>query len=97
MDTLKTLALVLGYLGSIAAFLAGGLKFLDGYRKILCGQRCQLRSTMLHIYYRHLEQKKIRQYEMENFLLMYQPYKPMHRNSFIVEIHEEVTSWKIIT
>ena len=25
MDTLKTLALVLGYLGSIAAFLAGGL------------------------------------------------------------------------
>ena len=46
---------------------------------------------------RHLEQKEIRQYEMENFLLMYQAYKAMHGNSFIDEIHEEVTSWKIIT
>ena len=35
--------------------------------------------------------------EMENFLLMYQAYKAMHGNSFIDEIHEEVTSWKIIT
>lgn len=97
MDILKTIALALGYFGSIAAVLAGGLKLLDGYKKILAGQRCQLRSAMLHTYYHHLEQKEIRQYEMENFLQMYQAYKAMHGNSFIDEIHEEVTSWKIIT
>ena len=37
METLKTIALTLGYLASIAAFLAGGLKLLDGYKKILAG------------------------------------------------------------
>lgn len=97
METLKTIALTLGYFGSITAFLAGGLKLLDGYKKILAGQKCQLRAAMLHTYYRNLEQKQIRQYEMENFLQMYQAYKAMHGNSFIDEIHEEVTSWKIVT
>lgn len=97
METLKTIALALGYLASIAAFLGSGLKFLEGYRKMIEGQKCQLRAAMLHTYYRNLEQKQIRQYEMENFLQMYQAYKAMHGNSFIDEIHEEVTSWKIVT
>ena len=97
METLKTIALTLGYLASIAAFLGSGLKFLEGYRKMIDGQKCQLRAAMLHTYYRNLEQKEIRQYEMENFLQMYQAYKAMHGNSFIDEIHEEVTSWKIVT
>ena len=88
METLKTIALTLGYLASIAAFLGSGLKFLEGYRKMIEGQKCQLRAAMLHTYYRNLE---------ENFLQMYQAYKAMHGNSFIDEIHEEVTSWKIVT
>ncbi len=41
--------------------------------------------------------REIRQYEMQNFLALYEAYKVMRGNSFIDEIHEEVTSWEIIT
>ena len=70
METLKTIALTLGYVASIAAFLGSSLKFLEGYKKMIAGQKCQLRAAMLHTYYRNLEHKQIRQYEMENFLQM---------------------------
>ena len=56
-----------------------------------------MRSQMLHTYYRHKDTKQIRQYEMQNFLALYEAYKAMKGNSFIDEIHEDVTSWEIIT
>ena len=36
-------------------------------------------------------------FEHRETVQMYQAYKAMHGNSFIDEIHEEVTSWKIVT
>ena len=39
------------------------------------GMRCQLRSDMLHIYYQYKDEKKIRQYELENFVYLYKAYK----------------------
>lgn len=60
------------------------------------GQRCQLRSDMLHIYYKNKDDKKIHQYESENFTLMYTAYKALNGNSFIDIIKEEVTKWEII-
>lgn len=88
------------YAGYLSAIVAGGaliVKAVTSYLKILNGIKCQLRHDMLHIYYKNLESKTIRQCELENFLLMYQSYKSMGGNSFIDEIYEEVTSWKIIT
>jgi len=65
--------------------------------KIRKGQLCQLRSDMLRIYYANKDKKKIRQYEAENFLLLYEAYKALKGNSFIDAIHNEVVTWEIIT
>lgn len=52
---------------------------------------------MLRIYYKHKDEGVIRQYELENFMLMYKAYKALKGNSFIDIIQQEVTDWKIVT
>jgi hypothetical protein len=64
-------------------------------KRIVEGQRCQLRSEMLNTYYKHKDEDKIRQYELENFLLMYKAYKALKGNSFIDKIHDEVIEWEV--
>lgn len=65
--------------------------------KIINGQKCQLRSEMLQIYYHNKDAKKIRQYEYENFVLLYEAYKALKGNSFIDKIYNEVKKWEIDT
>ena len=66
-------------------------------RKIVNGQKCQLRSEMLQIYYHNKDTGIIRQYEFENFVFLYEAYKSLKGNSFIDKIYKEVHSWKIET
>lgn len=66
-------------------------------RKISNGTKCQLRSEMLRIYYHNCRQKIIRQYEYENFVMLYEAYKALKGNSFIDKIYKEVQTWKVIT
>ena len=66
-------------------------------RKVADGQKCLLRTDMLQIYYHHRETKVIRQYEYENFIMLYEAYKALKGNSFIDKIYEEVHEWEIIT
>ena len=61
------------------------------------GVKCQLRSDMLHIYYRHKDSGQIRQYELENFIFLYKAYKALRGNSFIDKIYKEVLTWEVIT
>lgn len=65
-------------------------------RKISNGTKCQLRSEMLRIYYRHREDGEIRQYEYENFIMLYEAYKALKGNSFIDKIYKELQEWAII-
>ena len=65
--------------------------------KISNGTKCQLRSEMLRIYYHNSESQEIRQYEYENFVMLYEAYKALKGNSFIDKIYAEVKTWKIIT
>lgn len=65
--------------------------------KIANGTKCQLRSEMLRIYYHHREAEIIRQYEYENFIMLYEAYKALKGNSFIDRIYEEVHTWKIVS
>lgn len=65
--------------------------------KIINGQKCQLRSEMLQIYYHNREAKKIRQYEKENFMMLYEAYKALKGNSFIDTIYDEVRKWETVT
>ena len=51
---------------------------------------------MLRTYYRHREEKAIRQYEYQNFILAYEAYKALGGNSFIKEIHDVVVEWEVL-
>ncbi len=64
---------------------------------IIRGIKCLLRSEMLRIYYHNEEKETIRQYEMQNFVLLYKAYKALRGNSFIDEIYEKIQTWKIVT
>ena len=61
------------------------------------GIKCLLRSEMLRTYYNNKEDKKIRQYECENFIMLYKAYKALKGNSFIDKINDEVMSWEVVT
>ena len=62
------------------------------------GQKCMLRAGMLSIYYTGKDHAgQIRQYEYENFVLMYQAYKAMKGNSFIDKIYKEVQEMEVVT
>ena len=65
--------------------------------KVSNGTRCQLRSEMLRIYYKNVESKTIRQYEFENFVLLYEAYKALKGNSFVDKIYEDVKEWKVVS
>lgn len=65
--------------------------------KICEGQKCQLRTDMMRTYYKNRDAKRLRQYEAENFVKMYQAYKAMGGNSFIDEIYNHVTQWDVET
>jgi len=66
-------------------------------RRISNGTRCQLRSEMLRIYYHSRETGKIRQYEYENFVMLYEAYKALKGNSFIDKIYKEIQELEIVT
>jgi hypothetical protein len=66
-------------------------------KRIIAGTLCHLRSDMLRTYYRHHEDKTIRQYELENFILAYEAYRALGGNSFIQKIHDEVVEWEVLS
>jgi hypothetical protein len=65
--------------------------------RVANGQKCLMRTDMLQIYYHNRERRKIRQYEYENFVMLYEAYKALKGNSFIDKIYEEVHEWEIIS
>jgi hypothetical protein len=81
----------------IGALLGAVVPVILWVKKIANGQKCQLRSEMLRIYYRHIEKKTIRQYEYENFVMLYEAYKALNGNSFIDKIYKEVQSWNVVS
>ncbi len=90
---LTTIATLIAEIGVLLGVI---IPVIVSIRKIATGTKCQLRSEMLRIYYRHRESEKIRQYEYENFVMLYEAYKALKGNSFIDKFHKEVESWEII-
>lgn len=85
------------FITELATLLGVVTPLLVSIRKIKNGTRCQLRSEMLRIYYHNREKRTIRQYEYENFIMLYEAYKALKGNSFIDRIYEEVREWDIVT
>ena len=70
---------------------------LLGLDKLTDALKCELRHDMLHTYYRHREDKFIRQYELEDFLYLYRGYKALGGNSFIDRIKSEIDEWAVLS
>lgn len=91
-----SLAHLVTLIGEIGVLIGVITPVIISVRKLSNGTKCQLRSEMLRIYYRHRESRTIRQYEFENFVFLYEAYKALKGNSFIDRIYEEVKTWEII-
>ena len=96
VEYLENIAKVIGFVGTIGGAVVFMAKMWKEQSKSKVGQLCLLRQEMLKIYYKHREDKTIRQYEAENFVMMYEAYKARGGNSFIDEVYDNVTSWKLI-
>lgn len=84
-------------IGEIGVLLGVIIPVIVSVRKIATGTKCQLRSEMLRIYYHCRADGIIRQYEYENFVMLYEAYKALKGNSFIDKIYEEVRSYEIVS
>ena len=60
------------------------------------GQRCLLRTEIVRIYYRHHDDRKLREFEYKNMEECYKAYKTLKGNSFVDRIHAEMQEWDII-
>lgn len=84
-------------IGEVGVLLGVIAPMVVSIRKISNGTRCQLRSEMLRIYYHCRESGKIRQYEYENFVMLYEAYKALKGNSFIDKIYKEVQEFEVVS
>lgn len=91
---LTSIVTLIGEIGVLLSVIIPVIVFVT---KIANGTKCQLRSEMLRAYYHNRDKGEIRQYEYENFIMLYEAYKALKGNSFIDKIYEEVHSWEIIT
>lgn len=91
------LSAVVALVTEISVLLGVIIPVIVWVSKIANGQKCQLRSDMLRTYYHHRERETIRQYEYENFVMMYEAYKALGGNSFIDKIYKEVQTWEIVS
>ena len=88
---------IIALTGELVTLLGIVITGIVSINKVMNGQRCLLRSEMLRIYYHHQDSGQIRQYEYENFVMLYEAYKKLKGNSFIDKVYEEVKKWKVIT
>ena len=98
MTAFSALVSVCSGLGSIVTLL---VLLAKPVRERLFGMSAiregMLRADMLATYYKHREEKTIRQYEYENYLYEYKAYKALRGNSFIDRIAQEIAGWEIVT
>ncbi len=87
---------IIALAGEVLALLGVIVTGIASISKVTNGQKCLLRSEMLRIYYHHQDSGEIRQYEYENFVMLYEAYKKLKGNSFINKVYEEVKKWKVI-
>ena len=91
------LTLIVTMIGELGVLIGVIIPVIVWIKKIATGEKCQLRSEMLQIYYHNRDSGEIRQYEYENFVMLYEAYKALKGNSFIDKIYAEVKKWKVIS
>ena len=97
METITQWAKDLCSIATCAALLIRPVReWIMGTEVIREGQRCLLRSEIVRTYYRHHEDRKLREFEFTNMEQCYEAYKALKGNSFIDRIHGEMQEWEIV-
>ena len=100
MNALQYLAAHAGDICQIATCAALLIKPIRerimGTETVREGQRCILRAEIVRLYYRHRDEKKLREYEYRLLEQCYKAYKVLRGNSFIDHIYAEMQEWEII-
>lgn len=91
------LSTIIALISEIGVLIGAIVPIVRSVKRVSNGTKCQLRSEMLRVYYHNRETETIRQYEYENFVMLYEAYKALRGNSFIDKIYEEVRSWDIVS
>lgn len=91
------LSTIIALISEIGVLIGVIVPVIRSVKRVSNGTKCQLRSEMLRVYYHNRETETIRQYEYENFVMLYEAYKALKGNSFIDKIYEEVRSWDIVS
>lgn len=94
---MEQLEMVLALIGSAAAVVGLFIKTFTSMGDIRRGVQCMLRQQMLEVYYKCRENRTIRQYQYENFVMSYRAYKALGGNSFIEHIKNEVDEFEVVT
>lgn len=89
---IKDVIVVVGFIASVVAILRK-LKI------IVNANKCQLRSQITAIYYKHVDEENptLREYERKNLDEMYGGYHTLHGNTFIDDIYEKMRHWTVVT
>ena len=94
---MEALILLCTRITALAAALGVLWKVYTKFAAVVEDIRCQLRSEMLRTYYHHRDEGCLRQYEAENFEHNYAAYVALGGNSFIGNVHKEVSEWNVVS
>ena len=91
-DIIKDVVVIVTFLGSVIAILRK-LKI------IVNASKCQLRSDITNIYYKHCDEEEptLREYERKNLDELYDGYHTLKGNHFVDDLYEKMRTWKVVT
>ena len=83
----------------IVAFLGSVFAILRKLKVIVNANKCQLRSNITAIYYRHCDEENptLREYERKNLDEMYDGYHTLRGNTFVNDLYEKMRRWNVVT
>lgn len=103
MEALKVIAELADLAGNVAGILTAAALLIKPIRERLLGLGLikdgimwLLATEIRKIYYRNLENQRLRQYEYETVSFCYKAYKALGGNSFIKHIVEEMETWTVV-
>lgn len=99
IEHLKTIALALGYLTTVGGVFIFLWKQWKKIQDIAEAQKCQLRSDILSIYYKHCDEEEptLREYERKNLDAEFAAYEVLHGNSFVSDVYnDQMRHWRVI-
>ena len=99
MNTLSTISLCLGIIltvFNIYVFISLRISNKkNGTNDLKEGVRALLRDKMEDKYYKHEEDKTLREYERKSVDSIYKAYKVLGGNSFVDDIYSQIREWEI--